>query len=198
MGRFLFILRMKKGRRGRSPALVWVDILGNSVYLVTNREMPTSCHVRRLDALVSGLQLLSTYLYLPVLTCTYLKLTVLVFICIYLCLPVLTCTYLLYTYCEWSTDFRPRKDGCGDVHLCKCGIILCMAHLRLNSNMISAGLLLYGNINPAFVPALDVTAFERLLGPCLEVMRRNLASYDDNMARAFGGKDKISDLRSDI
>lgn len=45
------------------------------------------------------------------------------------------------------------------------------------------------------VLALDVLAFERLLGPCLEVMRRNLASYDDDMNRAFGGKDKIADLR---
>lgn len=45
--------------------------------------------------------------------------------------------------------------------------------------------------------ALDVTAFERLLGPCLEVMRRNLASYDEDMARAFGGQDQISDLRKE-
>jgi cAMP-dependent protein kinase regulator len=46
-----------------------------------------------------------------------------------------------------------------------------------------------------FVSALDVLAFERLLGPCLELMRRNLASYDEDMARAFGGEDQISDLR---
>ena len=46
-----------------------------------------------------------------------------------------------------------------------------------------------------FYLALDVQAFERLLGPCVEVMKRNMAAYDADMERAFGGKDKIGQLR---
>ncbi|KAF6021181.1 Pka-R2 [Bugula neritina] len=42
---------------------------------------------------------------------------------------------------------------------------------------------------------LAVEAFERLLGPCMDIMRRNMVAYDEDMIRAFGGKDKISDLR---
>ena len=42
---------------------------------------------------------------------------------------------------------------------------------------------------------LDVEAFERLLGPCMDIMRRNMAGYEEDMIRVFGGKDKISDLR---
>lgn len=33
--------------------------------------------------------------------------------------------------------------------------------------------------------ALDVEAFERLLGPCVEVMKRNMKSYEVDMSRAF-------------
>lgn len=32
---------------------------------------------------------------------------------------------------------------------------------------------------------LDVDAFERLLGPCVELMKRNMASYETDMQRAF-------------
>lgn len=32
---------------------------------------------------------------------------------------------------------------------------------------------------------LDVGAFERLLGPCVEVMKRNVANYEEDMRRAF-------------
>ena len=35
------------------------------------------------------------------------------------------------------------------------------------------------------VVELDVDAFERLLGPCIEVMKRNVASYEEDMHRAF-------------
>ena len=38
-------------------------------------------------------------------------------------------------------------------------------------------------------------AFERLLGPCMEIMKRNTAAYEEDMIRVFGGKDLISDLR---
>ena len=42
---------------------------------------------------------------------------------------------------------------------------------------------------------LDVEAFERLLGPCMNIMERNSEAYKEDMVRVFGGEDNISDLR---
>jgi len=33
---------------------------------------------------------------------------------------------------------------------------------------------------------LDVAAFERLMGPAMDVMKRNIAYYDEQMAKIFG------------
>lgn len=42
---------------------------------------------------------------------------------------------------------------------------------------------------------LDVQAFERLLGPCMDVMARNIDDYEEQLASVFGSKTNISDLR---
>jgi hypothetical protein len=42
---------------------------------------------------------------------------------------------------------------------------------------------------------LDVEAFERLLGPCMEVMKRNIEDYEDQLVKIFGSKNNISDIR---
>ncbi|XP_046999212.1 cAMP-dependent protein kinase type II regulatory subunit isoform X1 [Schistocerca americana] len=49
-----------------------------------------------------------------------------------------------------------------------------------------------GQIKLAF---LDVEAFERLLGPCMEIMKRNIDDYEDQLIRIFGSKSNISDIR---
>ncbi|KAH0947626.1 hypothetical protein HN011_004400 [Eciton burchellii] len=49
-----------------------------------------------------------------------------------------------------------------------------------------------GDIKLAF---LDVEAFERLLGPCMEVMKRNIEDYEDQLVKIFGSKNNISDIR---
>jgi len=36
---------------------------------------------------------------------------------------------------------------------------------------------------------LDVDTFERFLGPCLEIMKRNMGAYSDQVTRIFGGTD---------
>lgn len=33
---------------------------------------------------------------------------------------------------------------------------------------------------------LDVHAFERLLGPCMDVMKRNITDYEDQLVKIFG------------
>lgn len=49
-----------------------------------------------------------------------------------------------------------------------------------------------GNVKLAF---LDVEAFERLLGPCMELIKRNIDDYEDQLIRIFGSKTEISDIR---
>lgn len=49
-----------------------------------------------------------------------------------------------------------------------------------------------GDIRVAF---LDVNAFERLLGPCMDVMKRNVDDYENQLVRIFGSKANISDIR---
>lgn len=41
---------------------------------------------------------------------------------------------------------------------------------------------------------LDVEAFERLLGNCVEIMKRNITHYEEQLVRIFGST-QISDLR---
>lgn len=42
---------------------------------------------------------------------------------------------------------------------------------------------------------LDVAAFERLLGPCMNIMRRNVDHYQKQVVELFGSEANISDLR---
>nr|CAD7572395.1 unnamed protein product [Timema californicum] len=50
-----------------------------------------------------------------------------------------------------------------------------------------------GTVKLAF---LDVEAFERLLGPCMQIMKRNIDDYEDQLIRIFGSKTNISDIRN--
>ncbi|CAG9859744.1 unnamed protein product [Phyllotreta striolata] len=49
-----------------------------------------------------------------------------------------------------------------------------------------------GEVRCAF---LDVEAFERLLGPCMEIMKRNITDYEEQMLKIFGSKHNIRDIR---
>jgi cAMP-dependent protein kinase regulator len=42
---------------------------------------------------------------------------------------------------------------------------------------------------------LDVQAFERLLGPCMDIMKRNFNHYEDQLVKIFGSKSNVTDLR---
>lgn len=42
---------------------------------------------------------------------------------------------------------------------------------------------------------LDVSAFERLLGPCVEIMSRNVSDYEDQLSTMFGEHLTLDDLR---
>lgn len=43
---------------------------------------------------------------------------------------------------------------------------------------------------------LDVDSFERLLGPCLDIMRRNIDDYQSQMNAIFGSMESVPELRS--
>lgn len=49
-----------------------------------------------------------------------------------------------------------------------------------------------GAVRTAF---LHVTTFERLLGKCVDVMRRNVTHYEEQLVEIFGSKDAVSELR---
>lgn len=42
---------------------------------------------------------------------------------------------------------------------------------------------------------LDVDAFERLLGPCMDIMKRNIGDYEAQLIKIFGSKNNIKDVR---
>ena len=42
---------------------------------------------------------------------------------------------------------------------------------------------------------LDVAAFERVLGPCMDLMKRNIDAYEEQLVHIFGSKAAITDLR---
>lgn len=42
---------------------------------------------------------------------------------------------------------------------------------------------------------LDIRAFERLLGPCMDILKRNINDYEEQLVQIFGDKANISDLR---
>jgi len=50
-------------------------------------------------------------------------------------------------------------------------------------------------VGPVKTAFLDVEAFERLLGPCMELMKRNAQQYEQQLIQIFGSKSGITDLR---
>ncbi|CAL1544230.1 unnamed protein product [Lymnaea stagnalis] len=48
---------------------------------------------------------------------------------------------------------------------------------------------------PVKCAVLDVHAFERLMGPCMDIMKRNIDNYESQLVQIFGNKSNISDLR---
>lgn len=42
-----------------------------------------------------------------------------------------------------------------------------------------------------FLAVMDVKAFERLLGPCMDIMKRNIANYEEQLVTLFGSSTEI-------
>ena len=56
-------------------------------------------------------------------------------------------------------------------------------------------LLTFGVIILACLLVLEVGAFERLLGPCMDVMKRNFQNYEEQLLQLFGTTMDITDTR---
>lgn len=41
------------------------------------------------------------------------------------------------------------------------------------------------------LPVIDIQAFERLLGPCIDIMKRNISQYEDQLVALFGSSDDL-------
>ena len=54
--------------------------------------------------------------------------------------------------------------------------------------MSGHGLLIF-SLSPL---VLDVSAFERLLGPCMDIMKRNTEEYEEQLVKVFGAKVTIT------
>lgn len=52
----------------------------------------------------------------------------------------------------------------------------------------------YANGNDTKCAILDVDAFERLLGPCVKIMQKNIPDYEDTLRKLFGEKFNLADL----
>ncbi|KAF9424913.1 hypothetical protein HW555_000214 [Spodoptera exigua] len=50
-------------------------------------------------------------------------------------------------------------------------------------------------VGPTRVAFLDVETFERLLGPCMEIMKRNIDDYEEQLVKLFGDKSNLTDVR---
>jgi cAMP-dependent protein kinase regulator len=46
----------------------------------------------------------------------------------------------------------------------------------------------------SLLSVLDVAAFERVLGPCMDIMKRNIDAYEEQLVQIFGSKINIADL----
>ena len=46
-----------------------------------------------------------------------------------------------------------------------------------------------------FFVVLDVEAFERLLGPCMEIMKRNFEHYEQQLVDLFGSSLEVTEAK---
>ena len=111
----------------------------------------------------------------------------------------LDCDITFYWGGEGGLDKFDDRQCPGSWHLCRTSRILNSvqpwkllwlcgeAHLVLALSVLHLCTFMF--------PVLDVDAFERLLGPCMELMQRNIDDYEDQLVAVFGDKANISDLR---
>ncbi|XP_041709644.1 cAMP-dependent protein kinase type II-beta regulatory subunit-like [Coregonus clupeaformis] len=91
-----------------------------------------------------------------------------------------------------NTNKLKKEDGEGveeDVEIAMCTRGQYFGELALVTNKPrAASAYAVGNVKCL---VMDVQAFERLLGPCMDIMKRNIVNYDEQLAALFGSDTDI-------
>uniref|UniRef100_A0A8C4RPU4 Protein kinase cAMP-dependent type II regulatory subunit beta n=1 Tax=Erpetoichthys calabaricus TaxID=27687 RepID=A0A8C4RPU4_ERPCA len=84
-----------------------------------------------------------------------------------------------------------KEDGDGAVEIARCTRGQYFGELALVTNKPrAASAYAVGNVKCL---VMDVQAFERLLGPCMEIMKRNIVNYEEQLVALFGSNMAITD-----
>lgn len=81
-------------------------------------------------------------------------------------------------FCARSFIYRAK-----DAHLPVKHILFCTILFKFTSK---SWLYLFSSLS-----VMDVQAFERLLGPCMDIMKRNIANYEEQLVTLFGSSPEI-------
>lgn len=111
---------------------------------------------------------------------------------------VLSSTWLLYTYYSmpvetvsfqcvmvwdlWKRTFSKHDCGKNDAAAWH------MYHVKRKNTKMSVTWI---KMCLFFLPVIDIQAFERLLGPCIDIMKRNISQYEDQLVALFGSSDDL-------
>ncbi|PAA51811.1 hypothetical protein BOX15_Mlig014278g1 [Macrostomum lignano] len=90
---------------------------------------------------------------------------------------------------------RKTQDGSGEMELSRLqkggyfGELALLTKQPRAANVYACG-------GKCKVAVLDVGSFERLLGPCLDIMRRSIDNYQQQLTSLFGSMEAVPDLRA--
>jgi len=100
----------------------------------------------------------------------------------------------MYFVEDGEVVIRIKAEGSADeVEISRCGKGAYFGELALVTHKPRAASAYASGATKCAV--LDVKAFERLLGPCMDIMKRNIDEYDVQLRDMFGSGTEISDLR---
>ncbi|XP_072327632.1 cAMP-dependent protein kinase type II-beta regulatory subunit isoform X2 [Scyliorhinus torazame] len=86
---------------------------------------------------------------------------------------------------------KTKSDADGGVEIARCSRGQYFGELALVANQPrAASAYAVGNVKCL---VMDVQAFERLLGPCMDIMKRNIANYEEQLVDLFGTNMDLTD-----
>ncbi|XP_078090844.1 cAMP-dependent protein kinase type II-beta regulatory subunit-like isoform X1 [Mustelus asterias] len=86
---------------------------------------------------------------------------------------------------------KTKSDADGGVEIARCSRGQYFGELALVANQPrAASAFAVGNVKCL---VMDVQAFERLLGPCMDIMKRNIANYEEQLVDLFGTNMDLTD-----
>uniref|UniRef100_A0A1I8PGF8 cAMP-dependent protein kinase type II regulatory subunit n=1 Tax=Stomoxys calcitrans TaxID=35570 RepID=A0A1I8PGF8_STOCA len=99
----------------------------------------------------------------------------------------------MYFIEEGTVVIKMDQDG-SEIEISKLGKGAYFGELALVTHRPRAASV-YAASDDVKVAFLEVEAFERLLGPCMDLMKRNIDDYETQLIKIFGSKNNITDTR---